>query len=68
VVGKVRDRLSVSKQTTQKLDKGIFNLTKLIEMKVMRFAVLEILDDTLDINMNWKGLDRITNFQSVRED
>ena len=58
VVAKVRERLTVSKEATQKFDGEIFNLWKLSELEVRkqyqieithRFAALEILSDGEEI-------------------
>jgi len=64
VVAKVRERLAVSKQAAQKLDREIFNLGKLNELQVSkqnqieisnRFAALENLSDGDDINRAWEN-------------
>ena len=71
VVAAVRERLAVSKQTTQKFDVERFNLRKLSELEVRkqhqieitnRFAALENLKDSEDINgarENIKGVIKI---------
>ena len=65
MVAKVRERLAVTKQTTQKFDGEIFNLRKLNELEVMkqyhtaitnRFAALENLRDGEDINLSWESI------------
>jgi len=62
VATKVRERLSVSKQATQKFDVGRFNLRTLTEVEVRklyqinfpnRFVALENLRDSEDMNMAW---------------
>jgi hypothetical protein len=64
VVTKIRERLAVSKETSQKFDVGIFNLRKLNELYVRkehkteitnRFAALENLNDVEDINRVWEN-------------
>jgi hypothetical protein len=59
VVAKVRERLAVSKQATQKFERERFNLRKLNELEVRKqyqieitnkFAALENLDNDGDIN------------------
>ena len=56
MVAKVRERLAVSKQETQKFDGERFNLRKLNELEVRkqyqtnRFAAFENLGDSEDIN------------------
>jgi len=63
VVAKIRDRLSVSKQVTQKFDMERPSLKKLKKVKDMeqyqlkiknRFAAMENLSDNEDINRVWK--------------
>jgi len=65
VVVKVRERLAVSKQAAQKFDGERFHLRKLNELKVRkqyqieisnRFAVLENLSDSEDINRAWENI------------
>jgi hypothetical protein len=62
VVAKLRERLSARKQAAQKTDVERFNLKKLSEMEVRkqfqmelsnRFAALENLNDSSDINGAW---------------
>jgi len=62
VVGKVRERLAVSKQAAQKFDGEKFNLRKPNEVEVRkqyqteitnRFEALENLSDDEDINRAW---------------
>jgi hypothetical protein len=64
-VEKVRDRLAVSKQTTQEFDMETFNLKKLNEVEGKehyqveisnRFTALENLDDDVDINRAWETI------------
>jgi len=59
VVAKVRERLAVGKQATQRFDRQRFNLRKLNELEVRkeyqieitnRFAALENLNDDEDVN------------------
>jgi hypothetical protein len=65
VVAKVRERLVVSKQEAQKLDVERFNIKKLSELEVRkwyqikisnRFAALENLNVSVDINMAWENI------------
>jgi hypothetical protein len=65
VVAKVRERLAVSKQAAQKFDAERFNLKKLSELEVRkeyqlkisnRFAALENLDVSEDINRAWENI------------
>ena len=65
VVAKVRERLAVSKQAAQKFDMEIFNLRKLNELEARknyqikisnRFAALENLNDSDDINRAWENI------------
>jgi len=65
VVAKVRDRLAVSQHGGQKFDVERFNLRKLNELEVRkqyqikilnRFAALENLSDSEDINMAWENV------------
>jgi hypothetical protein len=65
VVAKVRDRLSATKDAAQKTDVERFNLKKLSEMEVRkqfqmelsnRFAALENLNDSEDINRAWEDI------------
>ena len=62
MVAKVRERLAVSKQVTQKFDMEKFNLRKPNEVEVRkryqieitnRFAALENLSDDENINTAW---------------
>ena len=62
---KFRERLAVSKQVAQKMDKERFNLRKPYELKVRkqywyeisnRFAALENLSDDEDINRAWENI------------
>jgi hypothetical protein len=63
VVAKIRERLSISKQVTQKFDMERPSLKKLKKVKDMeqyqlkiknRFVALENLSDNEDINRAWK--------------
>jgi hypothetical protein len=65
VVAKVRERLAVNKQAAEKSDVQRFNLSKLSELEVRkwyqieisnRFAALENLIDSKDINRAWKNI------------
>ena len=65
VITKVRERLAVSKQAAEKFDVERFNLRKLSELEVMkqyqidstnRFAALENLIDSKDINRAWENI------------
>jgi hypothetical protein len=65
VVAKDRERLAVSKRTTQKFDMERFNLKKLDEVEGKkqyrvkisnRFAALENLDNDVDINRAWETI------------
>ena len=65
VVAKVRERLAVSKQATQKLDEEIFNLRKLKNLEVKkeyqieitnRFSALGNISDDGDINRAWENI------------
>ena len=65
VVAKVRERLAVSKQAAQKIDGDRFNLRKLNKPEVRkehqieisnRFAALENLSDSEDINRVWENI------------
>jgi predicted dithiol-disulfide oxidoreductase (DUF899 family) len=65
MVAKVRERLAVSKQTTQKFDVVKFNLRKLSELEVRKeynfkipnlFAALENLNDSENINRAWEDI------------
>jgi hypothetical protein len=64
-VVEVRERLAVSKHTTQKFDKERFNLKRLREVMgkeqyrveiSKRLAALETLDDDVHINRGWKHI------------
>jgi glycine betaine/choline ABC-type transport system substrate-binding protein len=64
VVAKHREILAVSKQAAQKFDEKRFNLRKLNELEVRkqykievtnRFAALENLSDSEDMNRAWKN-------------
>ena len=65
VVAEVKERLAVSKQAAQKFDVERFNLRKISELEVRkqyqimisnRFAVLENLNDSEDINRAWENI------------
>ena len=69
MAAKVRKRLAVSKQAAQMFDVERFSLRKLRELEVRkeyqnkiskRFATLENLSDSEDINRAWKTLKRIS--------
>jgi hypothetical protein len=72
VVAKVRERLAVSKQAAQKFDVERFNLKKLSELDVRkqyqlkisnRFAALENLNVSEDINRAWENIKENTKSQ-----
>jgi hypothetical protein len=65
VVAKVRERLAVSKQARQKIHVERFNLSKRNELRVRnqyqikisnRYAALENLSDSKDINRAWENI------------
>ena len=65
VIAKVRERLAVGKQTTQRLDRHRFNLSKLNELEVRklyqieitnRFAALETFNEDEDVNRIWGNI------------
>jgi len=65
VISKVRERLAVGKQATQRFDRQRFNLRKLNELEVReqyqieitnRFASLENLNDDEDVNRTWENI------------
>jgi hypothetical protein len=63
VVAKLRERISVSKRARQKFDLGRCDLKKLdvVEVKYQieisnRFAALETLDESFDINNAWESI------------
>ena len=65
MVAKVRERLAVSKQQTQKLDGERFNLRKLKDLEVKkqyqieitnRFPALGNISDDGDINRAWENI------------
>jgi len=65
VIAKVRERLAVGKQATQRCDRQRFNLRKLNEPEVRqqyqieitnRFAALENLNNDEDINRTWENI------------
>jgi hypothetical protein len=64
-VAKLRERISVSKRAWRKFDVETFDLKKLDDVDVKekcrvqilnRFAALEILDDSFDINNAWESI------------
>jgi len=72
VVAKLRERLAVCKQTTQKFDGERFNLRKLNELGVKekyqieitnRFAALENLNGDENVYRAWENLTRISKPQ-----
>jgi hypothetical protein len=72
VVAKVRERLAVNKQRSQRFDIERFSLKKLndVEGKEQfrvevsnRFAALEDLDIEVEINSAWESLEGISKFQ-----
>jgi hypothetical protein len=65
VVAKLRERISVSKRARQEFDVETFDLKKLHDVEVKekyqvdisnRFAVLESLDESFDINNAWESI------------
>jgi len=65
VVAKVRERLAVNKQVAETFDVQKCNFRKLRELEVkeqyqikisIRFAVLENLNDSQDINSDWDNI------------
>jgi glycine betaine/choline ABC-type transport system substrate-binding protein len=65
VVAKLTERLAVRKQAAQKFVEERFNLRKLNELEIRkeyqveiskRFAALENLNDSEDINRVWKNI------------
>jgi len=65
MVAKVRERLTVSKQESQKFDGERFHLRKLNKLEVRkwyqievsnRFAALENSSDSKDINGTWESI------------
>jgi len=65
VIAKVRERLAVGKQATQRFDRQRFNLRKLNKPEVReqcqieitnRFAALENLNNDEDINRTWENI------------
>jgi len=72
VTAKVRERIAVVKQATQRFERQRFNLRKLNEPEVReqyqikiinRFAALENVNDFEDINRIWEALKRISKPQ-----
>ena len=75
VIAKVKERLAVGKQATQRLDRHRFNLSKLNELDVRkqyqieitnRFAALEILNEDEDVNRIWGTLNMISKSRQKR--
>jgi hypothetical protein len=73
VVAKVKEKLAVSKRTTQKCDTERFNLRKLDEVEGKkqyrveisnRFAASENLDDDVDINRAWETIKENINISA----
>jgi len=71
-MAKVRERLAVGKQATQKFDRQRFNLRKLNEPEVReqyqieirnKFAALENWSDDEDVDRTWETLNRISKPQ-----
>ena len=69
MVAKVRERLEVSKQATQKIDGERLNLRKLNQLEIMKqykteitnsFAALENQSDGEDINRAWEKIKKKT--------
>jgi hypothetical protein len=65
VIAKVRERLAVGKQATQRFDRQRFNLRKLNESEFReqyqieitnRYAALENLSDDKDIDRTWENI------------
>jgi len=65
VITKVRERLAIIKEATQKFDGERFNFRKLNELEARKqyqielsrtFATLENLSDSEDINMAWESI------------
>jgi len=65
VIAKVRERLAMGKQASQRFDRQRFNLRKLNELEVRkryqieitnRFAALENLKDDEDVNRTWENI------------
>ena len=65
MAAEVRERMAVSKQVAQQFDVERFNLRKLSELDIgkqyhikisNRFAALEYLNDTEDINGAWENI------------
>jgi hypothetical protein len=65
VVAKLKEGISVSKQATQKSDLERFDLKKIDDAEVkkkyqvkisIRFAALESLDESFDVNNSWESI------------
>jgi len=75
MVAKFRKRLAVSKQAAQKFEVEIFKLLELNGLEIRkqyrikisnRFAALENISDSEDINRAWENLKRISKSQLKR--
>ena len=75
VVTKVKERLTVSKQATQKFDMERFHLRKRNKMEVIKhfhikisnmFAALENLSDSEDIYRAWENIKENINISAKR--
>jgi hypothetical protein len=73
-VAKVRERVEVSKRAAQKIDMEKFNLKKLDEGDIKeryqftirnKFAALENLEDSWDINGAWDSIRQNTKFSVI---
>jgi hypothetical protein len=71
-VAKLRERISVSERARQKFDLERFDLKKLDDMEVKerhraeisnRFAALESLDESFDIDNAWRVLEKTSRPQ-----
>ena len=75
MVAKVRDNLTLSKETGQDLDGECFNLRKLNEQEISkeyqigitnRFATLENLSDGEDVNRAWENIKKDIKISAKR--
>jgi len=75
MIAKVKERLAVGKQATQRFDRQRFNLRKLNELEVRkqyqieitnRFAALENLNDDKDVNRTWENM-KENNITSAKD-